>query len=341
MPVPDSSDILTTPDGNNILFTAADALCAQPPLEWCVEGLLPLSSVSMLVGAPGAKKTFLAIDLAVCVAMGKPWLGKPVRQGPVIFVDEQIGPHALKSRFNAALQAHGAGPETPLYFTSLANYNLRENESANNFTDFVESWQPSIVIIDSFSNLLQGANESSLGAVLPVLFNLRMLAEFNHAAVLVTHHTNRHGVFQGSSAISASMDLILAVESAPSETLIQIQPAKSRFVAPPPFSARAHFDTAQDGTNRFFLSHEDQAPTAATQIVKIPSGVTGLAFTLFMNSFRHFDQLTFKQLRDRHQGDPEGSIRNAVQQLMDEGVIVRVDGGNQGAEAFYSLARPP
>jgi predicted ATP-dependent serine protease len=295
----------------------------------------------MLVGAPGAKKTFLAIDLAVCVAMGKPWLGKPVRQGPVIFVDEQIGPHALKSRFNAALQAHGAGPETPLYFTSLANYNLRENESANNFTDFVESWQPSIVIIDSFSNLLQGANESSLGAVLPVLFSLRMLAEFNHAAVLVTHHTNRHGVFQGSSAISASMDLILAVESAPSETLIQIQPAKSRFVAPPPFSARAHFDTAQDGTNRFFLSHEDQAPTAATQIVKIPSGVTGLAFTLFMNSFRHFDQLTFKQLRDRHQGDPEGSIRNAVQQLMDEGVIVRVDGGNQGAEAFYSLARPP
>jgi hypothetical protein len=60
-----------------------------------------------------------------------------------------------------------------------------------------------------------------------------------------------------------------------------------------------------------------------------------------MNSFRHFDQLTFKQLRDRHQGDPEGSIRNAVQQLLDEGVIVRVDGGNQGAEASYSLARPP
>jgi hypothetical protein len=60
-----------------------------------------------------------------------------------------------------------------------------------------------------------------------------------------------------------------------------------------------------------------------------------------MNSFRHFDQLTFKQLRDRHQGDPEGSIRNAVQQLLDEGVVVRVDGGSQGAEASYSLARPP
>src|SRR3990170_1404334 len=118
----DISDILTTPDGNNILYSAADALLPPPPLEWCVDGLLPLSSVSMLVGDPGAKKTFLAIDLAVCVAIGKPWLGRQVRQGPVLFIDEQTGLHALKARFNAALQAHGAGPETPLHFTSMANY---------------------------------------------------------------------------------------------------------------------------------------------------------------------------------------------------------------------------
>ncbi len=60
-----------------------------------------------------------------------------------------------------------------------------------------------------------------------------------------------------------------------------------------------------------------------------------------MNSFSNFDTLTFKQLRARHIGYPEGSLRNAVQQLLDEGVIVRVDGGHQGAEATYSLPRPP
>ncbi len=269
MPAPHSTNLLTTPDGNHVLFTAADALQPPPPLEWCVDGLLPLSSVSMLVGAPGSKKTFLAIDLAVCVALGKPWLGKPVRQGPVLFIDEQSGLHALQTRIHAALHAHAAGPQTPLYFTTLANYNLREKDSAAALMNLVESRQPALVVIDAFSNLLQGASESSLAAVLPVLFNLRMLAEFNHAAVLVTHHTNRHGVFQGSAAISASMDLILAVESEPAEPLIHIQPAKSRFVAPPPFSAHAHFETAPDGANRFFLTLEPQAPAAAKKVFKI------------------------------------------------------------------------
>lgn len=75
-----------------VLYSAADALKPPPTLHWCVQGLFAQPTFSMLVGDPGSKKTFLAIDLAVCVALGKPWLGHPVEQAPALFIDEQTGP---------------------------------------------------------------------------------------------------------------------------------------------------------------------------------------------------------------------------------------------------------
>lgn len=57
---------------DRVLYTAKDALHEPPRLEWAVEGLFARPSLNLLVGDPGAKKTFLAIDLAVSVAMGQP-----------------------------------------------------------------------------------------------------------------------------------------------------------------------------------------------------------------------------------------------------------------------------
>ena len=57
------------------LHTAAEALLPQPPIDWIVETLISAGTVSLVYGDPGAKKTYSMLDLAVCVAMGIPWLG--------------------------------------------------------------------------------------------------------------------------------------------------------------------------------------------------------------------------------------------------------------------------
>lgn len=330
-----SSSLIPEDEYQFFMHTAARALDPPPPIEWCVESIFPRSSVSMLVGASGSKKTFLAIDLAVCVALGKPWLGHAVKQGPVLYIDEQSGFQTMHARFNAALSAHQADADTPLRFTSLQGFNLRNENSTENLMRLAESINASLIIFDSFTNLLQGANESSLGAVLPVLFNLRFMSEFFEAAVIVTQHTNHHGFFQGSSAISASMDLMLAVESDPSESLVQLHPLKSRFAFPAPFAARAHFEPASGGC---FLSEEELPSDSFGKIRHVPpSGVPGLAQKLFLD-LHQVDQLSFKDLCSHHPEDAEGSVRNAVQKLMTEGVILRADGGGRGKPASYTLA---
>jgi hypothetical protein len=277
----------------------------------------------------------------VCVALGKPWLDHPVTQGSVLFIDEQTGPRQLLARFNAALNAHNAPPETPLHIHSLAGHNFRDPKSANDLINLAKAKNVSLIVIDAFSNLMQGSSESSLAAVLPVLFHLRRLAESTNAAIVVTHHTNRHGSFRGSYAISAGTDLMLQLETKSGDPDLTFYTIKSRLVAPPSFTAHCNFDTTSDGSSRFHLTRKLGRVASPKHLMHMPPGVMGDAYTLFSTLWRNEKPMTFKELKDWHGGMREGSFRNAIQQLLDEGAIVRADGGSHGAEAAYVIAKPP
>jgi hypothetical protein len=55
------------------------------PLEWAIEGLMPLIGITCLFGMPGAFKTFEAIAIAACKAAGIEfcghWVGPPCTVG--------------------------------------------------------------------------------------------------------------------------------------------------------------------------------------------------------------------------------------------------------------------
>ena len=58
-----------------IVRDAEYALQPQPPHEWIIEQLITEGSVNVFYGEPGSKKTYTLFSLAVCVALGRPWLG--------------------------------------------------------------------------------------------------------------------------------------------------------------------------------------------------------------------------------------------------------------------------
>jgi hypothetical protein len=118
------SDTEDRSEPHRIFYRAEDALHDPPAFEWLVEGLLAAPSLSLLVGDPGTKKTFLALDLAVCIALGQDWLGHQTQQSPTMFVDEETGLNRLWTRLRAALRGHDAPWETPLYFSSLGGFDL-------------------------------------------------------------------------------------------------------------------------------------------------------------------------------------------------------------------------
>lgn len=106
---------------NRFIYSAADAFGSPPPLDWCVDGLFARPSLNLLVGDPGSKKTLLALDLAVCVAMGVPWLGRAT--SPRVALSGAVKP-APESQINNS-EGSSASPlsepsTTPNHLPSVA-----------------------------------------------------------------------------------------------------------------------------------------------------------------------------------------------------------------------------
>ena len=68
--------------------------------EFLIEGLAETSSLALAFGDPGCGKSFLAIDIAECVANGVPFHGRRVRKGLVIYIAGE-GHNGLKRRTSA------------------------------------------------------------------------------------------------------------------------------------------------------------------------------------------------------------------------------------------------
>ncbi len=315
------------------VHSAEQALSAPPVIDWFVQGLFTRPSLNLLVGNPGTKKTFLALDLAVSVALGQEWLGRQTKPSPVLIVDEETGLPRLWGRLHSVLHAHKAPPETPLHYITLGGYDLRQRAEADSLARQAQALKVGLIIIDALVDVLGGGDENSVPSIQPVLNNLRRLSESCQAAVVLIHHTNKSGIFRGSSSISAAVDLMLSVQSETGDSLIHLRPLKARTALPLPFSARAHFQNAAPGLEeRFWLTPTDELPSAK------PIPLTNTASSAILDYLSLNGRATISTLINQLDAGTPGTIRKVIYELMAAGQINRIDGGRQGKLAVYTLS---
>jgi hypothetical protein len=83
-------------------FSWADQLPVVK-IDWLVRDFFAEKSLNLMIGASQAGKSYLALDLAVAIATGRPFLGKSVRQGGVLYVATE-GQITISRRLMAAHQ---------------------------------------------------------------------------------------------------------------------------------------------------------------------------------------------------------------------------------------------
>jgi hypothetical protein len=79
-------------------FHSADLLAHQPrPIEWLVDGLLPVGTLGDVSGPPGDGKSTILLSLADHVSRGERWFGRATRQTPVAWITgEASGEDAIQ-----------------------------------------------------------------------------------------------------------------------------------------------------------------------------------------------------------------------------------------------------
>lgn len=166
-----------------------------------VRELIRLGDVVNVIGGPKARKSFLVMMLALCIASGTDFLGWQTVQGRVLLIDNELRGDDLAYRLTAMAKAMG------LRWGDVAEYidimPLRGKlADLTTIRDELCGLPPdtySLVIIDAlYKALPAGVDENSNSNITQMYVLLDETAEKHNCATTVVHHTSK-GSQQGKS----------------------------------------------------------------------------------------------------------------------------------------------
>jgi hypothetical protein len=214
--VPDIIFGLAQPATESSLLLDVDQLRAVVgPLRWVVKHAIPANAIGCMYGAPASFKSFVALDLALHIAHGMPWLGKKTTGGRVVYVAAEGGTGIL-ARLDAWHQKHElTAPDnfrsciTPLMLDKASDLRRLSDTIAEQCEGGVV-----LIVLDTLSQTMSGdENEAQSMAAYFRNLGAALRARFN-CAVLAIHHTghNNSDRPRGSSVIKGNLDFLFSVE---------------------------------------------------------------------------------------------------------------------------------
>ncbi len=200
------------------------AALTSPPVRFLVPNLLPDGGLVMIVGKPGAFKSFLALDLCRAVSTGASFAGLVKSEArPVLYLDAENSLPIIVSR-----REFLAIPST-LNFRYWGRFSGRPFPALNDpdLRDFAAQEKP-LLVVDSFIRFHHGS-ENDNAEVAATMAHFLDLARLG-ATVLLLHHAgkDREKVYRGAMELEAAPDLCFRVERT-GERDIRLAAFKNRY----------------------------------------------------------------------------------------------------------------
>lgn len=216
-------------DGPLTIFTLEQLREQAKTVKWLVKHTVPAESIGVMFGGSGTFKSFIAIDLALHVAHGLPWLGKKTRQGKVLFVAAEGG-SGLWRRIVAWHREHRLSYKDVHVYVLPVALDLGVDSSRVQEAMGLLDVRPDLVVIDTLSQTFAG-EENSAAEISGYLRELGLW--FRNAwlaSVLVVHHTGHQATERprGSSAIRSNVDFMFGVFRDEKEMLATVECAKQK-----------------------------------------------------------------------------------------------------------------
>ncbi|MBE7562321.1 AAA family ATPase [Acidithiobacillus sp. HP-6] len=230
VPATGTADELPEPEpASNPLFTRIGELLAHPqPVDWLVKGWLERDTTAALIAEPGRGKSFVALDMACCVALGKDWHGIPTKQAPVLFLAGE-GRAAMVRRACAWSIVYDDLNAAPLHLSSGA-VALNEPDALAIMQAEIDAMPepPGLLIVDTLQRGLSG-DENSAEAMNGFVAALDTLRQRYHCTCLVIHHPSKAtpGEPRGHSALKGAIDTMATLEAREGGVIVLIN-AKQR-----------------------------------------------------------------------------------------------------------------
>ncbi len=230
-PEPEVSDGLDYFD-----FVGAEYIRNMPPIEWTIgegdKGIITQHGLTVMYGAPGAGKSFIALDMALSIANGVPWQGMATKQGKVLYIaGEGVG--GLGKRLNA-WEAHNKVRDNKNLHVLPIAVNFREQADVEKLMRSIDKagtgW--SVVFCDTVARSLVGADENSATELGLWVSAADSIKAHCGCAFIGVHHSGKDSTrgMRGSSALLGAVDTSLVVSK--DENLVYMRCEKQKDAEP-------------------------------------------------------------------------------------------------------------
>lgn len=185
-------------------------LLTLPPPTWLMQGLLPTDALIGLSGKSGDGKSFIALDWAMHISQGLPWMGHATNQAPVVYIAAEGG-RGIQKRVRAWMRAYGYTDLPGMYFMVNPLY-VREEGVIEAFCDALGHADhvrinPGLVVIDTLARSFGGGEENSSVDMGQFMARITELSAERKVSVLVVHHLNATGTKErGHTSFKAGLD---------------------------------------------------------------------------------------------------------------------------------------
>jgi len=189
---------------------AADvAARASNEPRWLVEGLWSAGAVGVIGGAPKSAKTWLALEMAVAVASGRPCLGRYAvpQPGPALVFAAEDSPADVRERLEDLARARGAeftALDVRLIVEPVLRLDRADHRARLRAT--VARHAPRLLVLDPYVRLQCGVDENDATEVSAILGALRELSRAQSVAIALVHHTRKGGAEDPGEGLRGSGD---------------------------------------------------------------------------------------------------------------------------------------
>lgn len=209
------STFVHTVQGPVRLYSTAELLTMPPP-TWLIDSILPEGGLVALYGPPGCGKSFVAIDMAMCIATGLPWQGHPVQRGHVVYISAEGGT-GIGKRALAWLTHHDIKPEEAWMSWLIEPIPITaESEQMavliNRIVNELEV-SPAMVFVDTLARCFGDGDENQQQDMNRFIAGVDEIRHTCNTTVGVIHHTNAFGTRErGNTAFRGATDTMIQVE---------------------------------------------------------------------------------------------------------------------------------
>jgi len=199
----------------------------MPAPAYEIERVWPESGVSVMWGKPGSLKSFLAVEWALCSALGEPWHGLHVQKPRRTLYVAAEGVWGMGTRLNALLHARKwlERDLTHLKF-HVGAVNILDPAGVSALEEVITDLGIELLVVDTLRKSMTGGDENSTQDVGRLMSQLEQWHNELGCSSLLVHHANKSGGFRGSSAIEGDADAVWQVSRPGHGLQLELKPEK-------------------------------------------------------------------------------------------------------------------